>query len=254
MDPFLAGSALTGGLDLWGGFNQGKVDERRGYDRAVETRKLGSWMSGVGYPDFQKIWRDIGAGTFDPKSGKYGDNPLIDLINRGGMPGVRSEYMGQFLDNIKQGYKGAAGAIQGQGRHARQSALGAKQQGMADVGQSMQDSGLQSSNIAQQAKANVSYQTSKAIGEIDMELASMLSDLNISKAGAMDSALERNLALEGQNANELMNFFVGPAGFGPYAQNQGLGGYGYSGGASPNFGQMGEGLGGLMDFLQSIFK
>lgn len=240
------GSAIGAGLGFLGGAF-GKSGEEKLYEQATKARRAGLPLYGFGnYDQFGQMMHDIGAGTFDPNNPAYGDNPFIDIAKRGGIGGIRKDYGEQFIQNINEGFKGATQSVHGQGRLARQGIAAERTKGMADVGQSMQDAGLVSSNIAQQAKANVGYQTSKALTGLNTEIASMLSELKIGKAQAMDSALERNLTMEEKTNAELMGFLTGGANYGPGAGvGQPAGGIDYGG--------LGMAGGYLGDFLQSIF-
>lgn len=237
------GALIGGGLSFLGGL--GKGPEEKLYEQATKARRAGLPLYGFGdYNQFGQMMHDIGAGTFDPNNPAYGDNPFIDIAKRGGIGGIRKDYGEQFIQNINEGYKGATQSVHGQGRLARQGIAEERTKGMADVGQSMQDAGLVSSNIAQQAKANVGYQTSKALSGLNTEIAGMLSQLKLGKSQAMDAALARNLSMEERTNAELMSFLTGGAGYGPGA---GLGSAGIPG--SPDWSAVGKGATGIFDSL-----
>lgn len=233
---------LIGGLaGLAGGLGGSGPDL---YEQATKARRAGLPLMGFGdYNQFGQLMHDLGAGAPIDWS-KYKDTAFGDIAMRGGIGGIRKDYGAQFIQNINEGYKGADTAIQGQGKLARQDITAERARGMADVGQSMQDAGLVSSNIAQQAKANVGYQTSKALTGLNTEIANMLSQLKLSKSQAMDSALARNLSMEERTNAELMSFLTGGAGYGPGA---GLGGDAAVN--SPNWSAVGKGATGIFDSL-----
>jgi len=238
--------AVVGGL---GGALSKSGDDKL-HEQATKVRYSGLPLLGLN--DWGGMYREITDGTFNPNDPKWKDNPYADIAARGGIGGIRKDYASQFLENIKQGYKGAAGAMQGVARQGRQGVLRERTQGMADVRQSMQDAGLQSSNIAQQARANVSYNTSKSLGEIDTQLSSMLQELKLGQAQATDAALARNYSMEERTNQELMNFLVGGAGFGPGASSGGGPGYMPTGGVDLQ--SAGAGAAGLFDIFSGLLN
>jgi hypothetical protein len=247
--------ALAG---LGGGLYQGNVQERRGYERSTKQRKHGLSLMGVG--DWGAIHQaQMKAGnrslTADElaslREGGAGGS-YLDLLEAGGIHGVRKQYQQDFMSNLEKGYGGARDAVTGAAREARGDVYGERQRGIADVQQGMQQAGLQSSNIAQQARANVSYQTSRALSKIDTALGQSLADLDIQQSGAMDAAMARNLGLDEQTAFEMMGYLVGPSGYGPNASSQYFGG---SSGFQPqsiDMGAVGAGGAALGDVLQQL--
>lgn len=239
MDPAtiaMLASAAMGGANSF--LNAGKAKRE-----AEHSEKLyynwGLPMQGINQQQYRDIWTAMGEGTFNPNDPRWKNDPLIDIMRRGGIGGIRKDYGEQFIQNINEGYKGATQSVHGQGRLARQGIAEERTKGMADVGQSMQDAGLVSSNIAQQAKANVGYQTSKALSGLNTEIAGMLSQLKLGKSQAMDAALQRNLGLETQTANELMGYLT-------HNPMQPTGG--------PSSADVGGGTSGVMDLIMQMFQ
>ena len=266
-DPLSGAAAAGGAMNPWGalagglaggigGMLQGAQADRRGYGKATKQRKLGLGLFGLGdYGAINTLQGQVGnraltaedfaKAGIDPSTSSY-----AQMVLKGGMPGIRSDYQKKFLENLEGGFAGAEEAITGAAGQSRESVLGEREKAKADTTTSLQQAGLASSNIAQQARANVSYQAGRALSEIDTQLGSALSDLRLSKSQAMDSVLARNLGLDEQTFGELMGFLVGPSGYGPNASSQFFSGQG--GGFTSSGVDMTDVGAGLSDIIKSL--
>lgn len=251
----MGAAALGGGV---GGLLGGGAAERQGYGRAIKQQPYANALLGIG-----DMWGVKSAMEQARKQGTPVDwealradaeakglpTGFLDLAQAGGIQGIRKDYQQQLLDNAGKGFGAAREAVSGSGRQARQGVYGQQEKALGDVSQQLQQAGLQSSNIAQQARANVSYQTGRTLSEIDTQIGQMLADLGLQESSVMDQVLARNLGMEEQGARDLMSVIVGNAGYGPYASSTYFGnGQGYQP-QGVDYAAVGQGIAGLGDML-----
>lgn len=184
-------SAAPAVLGAIGGYNDAK-NTRRAHDRA---RGRGDDILGV--------WDEHDQG------GEFGR-----LQAKGGLFGVRREYMQKLLDNAQGAFKGARQDARRGARAARQDARGTGVQMQADASQALQQRGLFGSTIGQQAQSGISYRTGQALSDIDQRLGSMLGEIGMQESSVMDQVLRGNLALEEMNAEQMMAYLVANTGHG----------------------------------------
>jgi hypothetical protein len=174
-----------------GGYNDAKK-ARRAHDRA---RNRGDDILGV--------WDEHDQG------GEYGR-----LKEKGGLFGVRREYMQKLLENAQGAFTGAKQSARRGAKSARNTARATGKQMQADAAQSLQDRGLFGSTIGQQAQSGISYRTGQALSDIDAQLGQLLGDIELEESSVMDQVLRGNLALEEMNAEQMMAYIVANTGHG----------------------------------------
>jgi len=134
---------------------------------------------------------------------------------RGGMFGIREEYMRKLLENAEGGFLSARRDVRRGGRAAKRTMRAQGKQASADVQQGMASRGLYGSTLGQQAASGVNYQVGQSLADVDAQIGSMLSDLDMQETQVMDSLLRGNLGIEDQSARDMMAYVVANTGHGP---------------------------------------
>jgi len=153
----------------------------------------------------------IGGGAPGGVGGQFkGD--LSGLFGGGGA-------LGEMLKSLGGGYDTALGGVKSFQDLGKRDALAAGQQNIAAGQSDLQRRGLGNSTVMQSYRRGASYDTQKALQEIDAAAAGMRGELEVGRGQALASGQQFGIGQMNDAMMKLMAMFAGTGGYGPSGWN-----------------------------------